>query len=173
MLSGNRGSPDVCVERSTSVIGRLPAGSLVLAGSSDATGVSSVTCLSTTASASSSDVNTFVTEPISNRVLPSGGLWLPRTVSPHASTRGGALGEISPTTIPTQYSPSIRLLASGSSAARGSAGLASAGLGSALAGAQAQATTAAATTWRMLPSIVQRRAICPRGDARRQQRHGA
>jgi hypothetical protein len=48
-------------------------GTVTPGGSSSASGASSTTSRRCTASASSSDVNTFVTGPSSNSVAPSGG----------------------------------------------------------------------------------------------------
>ena len=74
-VGGKRGNPDVCVASSPSVIVLGPSvGTVTPGGSRSATSVSSPTSRRWIESASISDVNTFVTEPISNSVRPSGGL---------------------------------------------------------------------------------------------------
>ena len=70
MLRGSRGSPLVCVARAASVIGR-PRTGMRTSGSSSCNGCSSSTFPATTWSASSSAVNTLVTDPISNTVRSS------------------------------------------------------------------------------------------------------
>ena len=83
------------------MIARPPrSGILTSGGRYFATGSLSATSPRRTASASSSEVNTFVIEPISKTVSPSSGLVSPLARLPYATIRRPP-GSITPTTMPT------------------------------------------------------------------------
>ena len=74
MLPGMRGKPELCVDRSCSVIARPRSGTLTLAGRYFEIGSVSATSPRCTAWASRSDVNTLLIEPISKSVSPLSGV---------------------------------------------------------------------------------------------------
>src|SRR5436305_12999042 len=110
---GMDGKPEVCVARSSSeIVFPFPSATLSPAGKYFATGSFNPTSFFSAISASSSAVNTFVTDPISNTVSPSRGCGSSKLRSP-AEMILRPSDEIVPTTIPTPFcSPPSALIRS-------------------------------------------------------------